>query len=412
LEEQLPAAQSLPGLSLETPARDQPIEICTNDVAAALAKTATDSAGQPTDGKPLQVHMSSSASPSIQVAGKAGTTLRPATANITAALPSESAQQPPFAMGTTPVPPGTSQPMNKAFFSPTVPSFSGGTNFLSSPKSHLSTSTGDAPSNTGTQITSDKNPPSNSQASNPPSNNPSVNSLPSSSSISGVQNAPQQGAAGAAQNANPAALQPPTSANISAPGLSTMTPATYGLKSGNIAATNSSDSLASASSSPAAASELPSSAASATASAPAVNPVQLSQMLNKAAQSEMRIGMTTSAFGGVEVRAVVHANEVGVQIGSEKGDLRSLLANELPGIADRLQQQNLRLAQVNFHQGFASSNHLGSGGGSQPQSFPSKSSGSKSNSIRTLSNETANAAPSELPCPPRPVSAVSLNILA
>ena len=88
-------------------------------------------------------------------------------------------------------------------------------------------------------------------------------------------------------------------------------------------------------------------------SVPASGPVQMAQMVNRAAQSEMRIGMTTSAFGNVEVRTVVHANEVGVLIGSEKGDLRVLLANELPGIANTLQQQDLRLNQVNFHQGFA-----------------------------------------------------------
>lgn len=99
----------------------------------------------------------------------------------------------------------------------------------------------------------------------------------------------------------------------------------------------------------------------------------MAQMVNKAAQSEMRIGMNTSAFGNVEVRTLVHANDVGVVIGSEKGDLRALLANELPGIANALQQQNLRLNQVNFHQqGFAFSNQMSSGSDSQPRSFASQ----------------------------------------
>ena len=103
-------------------------------------------------------------------------------------------------------------------------------------------------------------------------------------------------------------------------------------------------------------------------------PVQLAQIVNKAAQAEMRIGMNTSAFGNVEVRTVVHANEVGVLIGSEKGDLRSLLANELPNIANTLQQQNLRLNQVNFHQGLAFSNNMHSGGGdSQARTFVPRS---------------------------------------
>lgn len=93
------------------------------------------------------------------------------------------------------------------------------------------------------------------------------------------------------------------------------------------------------------------------------NPVQVAQIVNRATQSEMRIGMNTQAFGSVEIHTVVHANEVGVQIGSEKGDLRSLLSNELPGIANNLQQQNLRLNQVNFHQGFAGNPSSGNEGG-------------------------------------------------
>jgi hypothetical protein len=64
----------------------------------------------------------------------------------------------------------------------------------------------------------------------------------------------------------------------------------------------------------------------------------------------------------------VHASEVGLTIGSEKGDLRSLLGNEMPAIANNLQQQNLRLNNVSFTQGFASPNQ-GGGGNSQQQSF-------------------------------------------
>jgi hypothetical protein len=124
------------------------------------------------------------------------------------------------------------------------------------------------------------------------------------------------------------------------------------------------------SSSPAA-SDLPSNATTAADLPPYAGsgPVQMAQMVNKAEQSEMRIGLNTAAFGNVEVRTVVHANEVGVLIGSEKGDLRSLLAAELPGITSTLQQQSLRLNPVNFHQGFAFSNQMSSGGDSQPRSF-------------------------------------------
>lgn len=115
----------------------------------------------------------------------------------------------------------------------------------------------------------------------------------------------------------------------------------------------------------------------ATAEAPtatAASPLQVAQVASKAGQSEMRIGLTTAEFGSVEVRTTVHSNDVGVQIASEKGDLRSLLAPELPGIASTLQQQDLRLGQVSFHQqGFAfAGNSSFSGGNSQPRSFSSR----------------------------------------
>jgi len=109
-----------------------------------------------------------------------------------------------------------------------------------------------------------------------------------------------------------------------------------------------------------------------TAPVPA-GPVQMAQMLNRVGQSEMRIGMNTSAFGSIEVRTTVHASEVGLTIGSEKGDLRSLLNNEMPGIANTLQQQNLRLNSVSYVQGFGSANQGAGGGNPQQQPFAPKS---------------------------------------
>jgi flagellar hook-length control protein FliK len=120
----------------------------------------------------------------------------------------------------------------------------------------------------------------------------------------------------------------------------------------------------------------------------------MAQMVSRASQSEMRIGLNTSAFGSVEVRTVVHASDVGLSVGSEKGDLHSLLSNELPTIANSLQQQSLRLGQVSFHQGSGLSGNLSSGGGSQQQRFTSsapsgRGSGSEERSeISTESDES------------------------
>jgi len=97
---------------------------------------------------------------------------------------------------------------------------------------------------------------------------------------------------------------------------------------------------------------------------------QLTHILNRASQSEMRIGLTTPVFGDVEVRTVVRATDVGVLIGSEKGDLQTLLTNEIPNISGHLQQQNLHLTQVTFQShGFDSATGSFSGGNSQSRSF-------------------------------------------
>jgi hypothetical protein len=132
------------------------------------------------------------------------------------------------------------------------------------------------------------------------------------------------------------------------------------------------DPLAKPDASPSAASGNPASPVPVSADTPAAavpGPVQVAQLVNRIGQSEMRVGMNTSAFGNVEVRTVVHASDVGLVIGSEKGDLRTLLANEMPAITNTLQQQNLRLNSVNLMQGFAFSNSSSGGGDSQPRSF-------------------------------------------
>lgn len=102
--------------------------------------------------------------------------------------------------------------------------------------------------------------------------------------------------------------------------------------------------------------------------------VQAAQILSKAAHSEMRIGLNTPAFGNVEVRTFVRSNDVGVQIGSEKGDLPALLLNDIPGIANSLQQHDLHLTHVSFHpaQGFAFSSDSSPQGNPQPRSFGSR----------------------------------------
>ena len=179
---------------------------------------------------------------------------------------------------------------------------------------------------------------------------------------------------------------------------------------GNGAAAAVTDSLPKPDAPPPAAAAVPASAVPApaeTVAASATAPVQVAQLISRIGQTEMRIGMNTSAFGSVEVRTLVHANDVGLVIGSEKGDLRTLLANDMPAITNTLQQQNLRLNSVDFMQGFAFSNNASGGGDSQQRSFVPLRAGPNPGSSEATLDESV-----ELPLAGEFYSGRSLSILA
>lgn len=95
--------------------------------------------------------------------------------------------------------------------------------------------------------------------------------------------------------------------------------------------------------------------------------IQSARLMGNDGQAEMRIGLRTVAFGTVEVHAMVHDSQVGLVIGSERGELHRLLGSEVPGLTERLEQQNLRLEGVKFFDQGASFD-AGSRSGSDPRS--------------------------------------------
>jgi hypothetical protein len=115
------------------------------------------------------------------------------------------------------------------------------------------------------------------------------------------------------------------------------------------------------------------------ANAPAELPVlprgqiQVARIVNGLIQSEMHIGMRTQAFGSVEVHTVVRDAQVGLAIGSEKGDLKTFLTSEVSSLQTTFRQQDLRFENIRFlssgtgmHTGTQSG--LSNGANSQPQS--------------------------------------------
>jgi hypothetical protein len=62
----------------------------------------------------------------------------------------------------------------------------------------------------------------------------------------------------------------------------------------------------------------------------------------------MHMGLQTQAFGNVELHAVVRDSQVGLTVGSERGDLRTLLAPEVSGMQTTFRQQDLRFDNIRF----------------------------------------------------------------
>ena len=81
---------------------------------------------------------------------------------------------------------------------------------------------------------------------------------------------------------------------------------------------------------------------------PGASGLQLARIVNGMAQSEMHIGLRTSSFGNVEVHTVVRDSQVGLAVGSEKGDLRTFLTSEVLGLQNSFRQQDLRFDTINF----------------------------------------------------------------
>jgi hypothetical protein len=107
------------------------------------------------------------------------------------------------------------------------------------------------------------------------------------------------------------------------------------------------------------------------APSPVTGRVHDARLMARPEQAEMHIALQTAAFGNVEVHAVVSESQVGLAIGSERGDLHRILANEVPGLAGRLQQHDLHLDAVKFFDQGLSFNAGSDGANSRSRAFSS-----------------------------------------
>jgi hypothetical protein len=101
----------------------------------------------------------------------------------------------------------------------------------------------------------------------------------------------------------------------------------------------------------------------ASTSLPAPGTVEVARLVAGVTQAEMHIGLRTQAFGSVEVHTVVRDSQLGLTVGSERGDLRTLLATEVSSLQTTFRQQDLRFDNIRFLETSAGTTAGFSGGG-------------------------------------------------
>jgi hypothetical protein len=98
--------------------------------------------------------------------------------------------------------------------------------------------------------------------------------------------------------------------------------------------------------------------------------IQVVRLVDRLGQAEMHLGMRTETFGSVQVHTVIRDSQVGLTIGSERGDLKTYLAAEVSGLESNLRQHDLHFADVRFvASSFSPGGNQYRGADSQPQSF-------------------------------------------
>lgn len=79
-----------------------------------------------------------------------------------------------------------------------------------------------------------------------------------------------------------------------------------------------------------------------------LGPVHIARVIEKLGQSEMHIGLQTASFGSVQVHTIIRDAQVGISLANEKGDLRALVAPEVPSLESSFRAQELRLDNLQF----------------------------------------------------------------
>lgn len=112
-----------------------------------------------------------------------------------------------------------------------------------------------------------------------------------------------------------------------------------------------------------------------------VSPIQVAKLVERAGQTELRVGIQAGEFGSVDIRTSMAHSQFTAEISVERGELGRALSAELPALHDRLAEQRVPPANIIVHDhsyGNSGSSDLRQGARQQQYAIPSQTIGANS----------------------------------
>jgi flagellar hook-length control protein FliK len=110
--------------------------------------------------------------------------------------------------------------------------------------------------------------------------------------------------------------------------------------------------------------------------------IHSAKLVEQAAQSELRVGFHAGEFGNVDIRTSMIHSQLTAEISVEHGELRNLLAVELPHLQTKLAEHSFTAANI------ALSTHTGGGSSNSRQAYQQNGQGSQSVNARLAEHST------------------------
>lgn len=93
-----------------------------------------------------------------------------------------------------------------------------------------------------------------------------------------------------------------------------------------------------------------------TAAAHLSSPIQVAKLVERAGQTELRVGIQAGEFGNVDIRTSMARSQFTAEISVERGELGRALSAELPALHNRLAEQRVPMANIVLQHHSASGN--------------------------------------------------------